>query len=264
MAAHGSTKILPEISNGGTDASQVSRASSRELVVDTQRTELPPVFPAAKLTTVVIEPRTLIRDCLAKCLLGVKSDEAICASPSVADWLHDNYQPPIGCLVLLCTGDRQSAEIERDICVLSKVFPAVLIVLLSDGENVAQILSALDKGARGYIPTSMSLEVVLEAMQLVRAGGVFVPASSLLASRNAIAETAAAKAPGNGLFTARQAAVVDALRQGKSNKIIAYELNMRESTVKVHVRNIMKKLNARNRTEVAFRVNSLATNGDIM
>ena len=60
--------------------------------------------------------------------------------------------------------------------------------------------------------------------------------------------------------TARQAAVVDALRQGKSNKIIAYELNMRESTVKVHVRNIMKKLNARNRTEVAFRVNGM--NGD--
>nr|WP_246482341.1 LuxR C-terminal-related transcriptional regulator [Methylopila capsulata] len=55
-----------------------------------------------------------------------------------------------------------------------------------------------------------------------------------------------------GRFTARQAAVVDALRQGKANKIIAYELNMRESTVKVHVRNIMRKLKAKNRTEVAF------------
>ena len=50
----------------------------------------------------------------------------------------------------------------------------------------------------------------------------------------------------------RQEAVVEALRQGKANKIIAYELNMQESTVKVHVRNIMKKLNAKNRTEVAY------------
>jgi DNA-binding NarL/FixJ family response regulator len=46
--------------------------------------------------------------------------------------------------------------------------------------------------------------------------------------------------------------VIDALRRGKPNKIIANELNMRESTVKVHVRNIMKKLNATNRTQVAY------------
>ena len=62
----------------------------------------------------------------------------------------------------------------------------------------------------------------------------------------------------NGLFTARQAAVIDALRQGKPNKIIAYELKMRESTVKVHVRNIMKKLNATNRTQVAYLVTQLS------
>ena len=61
----------------------------------------------------------------------------------------------------------------------------------------------------------------------------------------------------NGLFTARQAAVVEALRRGKANKIIAYELKMRESTVKVHVRNIMKKLHATNRTEVAYLANRL-------
>jgi DNA-binding NarL/FixJ family response regulator len=59
------------------------------------------------------------------------------------------------------------------------------------------------------------------------------------------------------MFTARQTAVIAALRQGKQNKIIAYELNMRESTVKVHVRNIMKKLNATNRTEVAYLTNQL-------
>jgi DNA-binding NarL/FixJ family response regulator len=58
-------------------------------------------------------------------------------------------------------------------------------------------------------------------------------------------------------FTSRQAAVIEALRMGKPNKSIAYELNMCESTVKVHVRNIMKKLKAKNRTEVAFMANKL-------
>jgi len=59
------------------------------------------------------------------------------------------------------------------------------------------------------------------------------------------------------MFTARQTAVIAALRQGKQNKIIAHELNMRESTVKVHVRNIMQKLKATNRTEVAYITNQL-------
>jgi DNA-binding CsgD family transcriptional regulator len=59
-----------------------------------------------------------------------------------------------------------------------------------------------------------------------------------------------------GLFTGRQRQVIEALRQGKPNKIIAYELNMCESTVKVHVRTIMKKLKARNRTQVAYLYSS--------
>ena len=63
--------------------------------------------------------------------------------------------------------------------------------------------------------------------------------------------------PLSGMFTMRQAEVVQALRKGKANKIIAYELNLRESTVKVHIRNIMKKLKATNRTEVAYKINDL-------
>jgi DNA-binding NarL/FixJ family response regulator len=46
--------------------------------------------------------------------------------------------------------------------------------------------------------------------------------------------------------------VLEALRKGKANKAIAFELSIHESTVKVHVRNIMKKLGARNRTEVVY------------
>jgi DNA-binding NarL/FixJ family response regulator len=94
-------------------------------------------------------------------------------------------------------------------------------------------------------------------VRLVRAGGVFVPASSLVAARRTTdAGNGAARSTG-GIFTARQAAVVDALRRGKANKVIAYELKMRESTVKVHVRNIMKRLKAQNRTQVAYLVGQL-------
>ena len=54
-------------------------------------------------------------------------------------------------------------------------------------------------------------------------------------------------------LTTRQIAVLSHLQQGKANKIIAHELRMSESTVKVHVRNIMRKMGATNRTQAAVQ-----------
>ena len=57
------------------------------------------------------------------------------------------------------------------------------------------------------------------------------------------------------MLTGRELSVVQAIQQGKSNKIIAHELNMGLSTVKVHLRNVMRKMNAKNRTDVAMKLN---------
>jgi DNA-binding NarL/FixJ family response regulator len=56
--------------------------------------------------------------------------------------------------------------------------------------------------------------------------------------------------------------VLQRLWQGKQNKMIAYDLDMCESTVKVHIRHIMKKLNAHNRTQVVLLTHSLNENGN--
>jgi DNA-binding NarL/FixJ family response regulator len=57
--------------------------------------------------------------------------------------------------------------------------------------------------------------------------------------------------PKSGL-TARQWEVLERLRQGESNKLIGRQLKLRESTVKVHIRQIMRKLGASNRTQAAL------------
>ena len=121
------------------------------------------------------------------------------------------------------------------------------VVIVSDIDDVNYVVRALKGGARGYIPTSLSLNVAVEAVRLVEAGGTFVPVSSLAMDRNkqqSIART-------GDRLTERQMMVVEALCQGMANKQIAYELGMSEHTVKVHLRHIMRKLRARNRTEVA-------------
>ena len=58
-------------------------------------------------------------------------------------------------------------------------------------------------------------------------------------------------------LTPRELAVIDLLREGKPNKLIARQLDMQENTVKVHVRNILRKLNAANRTHAALVANRL-------
>ncbi|GGH13279.1 DNA-binding response regulator [Alsobacter metallidurans] len=214
---------------------------------------------------VIIDDRVLMRDCLSRCLRAMDPSLEVHTYSSLRAWQDAGLlteEPP---LVMAFRSARKTAdeEMQRDIAALAKSENPPPIVVVSDAEDFESILGALEMGARGYIPTSVSLEVAFGALGLVKAGGVFVPASSLVQQRPAAAQAPVRPEAQDMPFTTRQAAVVNALRQGKANKIIAYELNMCESTVKVHVRNIMKKLKARNRTEVAYKISTLYSHAQL-
>ncbi len=136
--------------------------------------------------------------------------------------------------------------------------PDIPVVMMGESEDSHYVAGILAQGARGYIPTSVSLSVAIGALCLAMAGGVFVPASAL---RNSGHERPEREQTVHSLLglSERQGAVADAVALGKPNKIIAYELGLCESTVKVHIRTIMKKLHARNRTEVAFKLHAAKT-----
>ena len=207
----------------------------------------------------IIEPRLLIRECLARALHHMSRNGTVRAFSSVAEWQTFDKRNLPKAVVLFSLGNhiRSRTEIDSELALLAHSESTLQVVLVSENEDAIHILEALDSGARGFIPMTVPLEVAFEAIRLVRAGGVFVPASSLIASRRSIEEASTPPLRYNGMFTERQTAVVEALRQGKANKIIAYELNMRESTVKVHIRNVMRKLKAKNRTEVAYLTQEL-------
>jgi len=230
-------------------------------------TKMPPRMPLVmtergRAATIIIERRLLIRDCLVKCLSDGKKSNIVKSFATVEDWLQERPQLASRPVILLCSADRDEADIEKDIARLNQDTPGVSIIILSDREDAGSVLHALDTGVRGYIPMTMAFEVAVQAIRLVRAGGTFVPAMTLISSRDSIEKTPSpAENSRKTLFTPRQSTVVEALLQGKSNKIIAYELNMCESTVKVHVRNIMKKLRARNRTEVVCLMNGIENKG---
>jgi DNA-binding NarL/FixJ family response regulator len=226
-------------------------------------TTSPTIQPGAASETyiVVIEKRLLLAECLTRCI-KLASGFSVLSFPTVESWLEMADTTPVSLIVLCLGGKASGPETHRAVSLLLQAANRLPTIILSDLEDPDEIVGALEQGVRGYIPTSVPFQVAIKAMHLVQAGGIFVPASSLMAARRSSDGGVTSKNTGNGLFTARQAAVVDALRRGKANKIIAYELNMRESTVKVHVRNIMKKLRAKNRTEVAFMTNGVAHSED--
>lgn len=117
--------------------------------------------------------------------------------------------------------------------------PIVVLSAVTEPENVLQ---AVDIGASGFIPKTSSNKIILSALHLILAGGLYLP-SELLSLQNKPEDTAV-----KGILTPRQLDVLRLIGQGKPNKIIARELDLSEGTVKLHVTAILKALNVINRT----------------
>src|SRR5262245_21817284 len=126
------------------------------------------------------------------------------------------------------------------------------IAVLSDFADSALVSRALSHGVRGYLSPSMSLTEIASAIRFVVEGGTFIP-PSVLDGLTTDGPTFSKSNDEEEQFSLRQLQVLELLHQGKQNKIIAYELGMAETTVKVHVRMIMRKLNAKNRTEIVVK-----------
>ncbi|GGE97108.1 response regulator transcription factor [Stappia taiwanensis] len=209
----------------------------------------------ARDCALLIDRRALDRDCLARSLSEHDPSLNIVPVSSVDHWEGlDSDDTPSVIVLAIGGGSTYDATVRAHITSVVERFSDCPVVVIADTEDLCQMLKAIECGARGFIPSSVGIGVAAEAIALARAGGVFLPASNVLPMLEMI-ESAAKSASGPGdIFTPREAEVAEALRRGKANKIIAYELHLCQSTVKVHVRNIMKKLNATNRTEVAYKL----------
>ena len=156
----------------------------------------------------------------------------------------------------------ESNGIAAQLAKLDVFSPETPRVLFSDNEISEHIVEAFQRRARGYIPTTTPIRQVAEAIRFIIAGGTFVPPSILVNSRpGPIATPAVAESEPYdvmGAFSPRQVEVLRGLWSGLSNKMIAYQLNMCESTVKVHIRHIMRKLNVNNRTQIVIRTHTPA------
>jgi DNA-binding NarL/FixJ family response regulator len=219
---------------------------------------LPAKNPAVSIA--VVDAHSFTRECIAKSLQESDDTLAVAAFDTCESCLESGK--PYDLILFHAHGSlRQNAGGDGLGAPFDKVLNSAPVIVLSDVDAPESILDAFERGARGYIPTTdTTLGLALEIVRLVRAGGTFVPPSSLGLRRTSRRELPPSAQPIIAEpFTPRQMAVLSHLKLGKANKTIARELDMSESTVKIHLRNIMKKMKATNRTEVACRAQALDT-----
>jgi len=143
-----------------------------------------------------------------------------------------------------------------DVALIAAAAPKTPILAAADCDDPERARTILRSGAKGFLPVNLGLKVLVAALERIRGGGTFVP---LALSHPDSGETASGE-PGLPwqALTKRQRDVLALISEGKSNKLIADALGMSESTVKAHVKQIIRRLHVTNRTQAAL----LATRSD--
>ncbi len=204
-------------------------------------------------SSVIIGDDTLARASFAR-WLGDETAGAVATFTGIQNW---GVSPDfMGARLIVIMGMNWLEDpAERDqLLEYFRLSPQTAIAVIEDDLRLPQIVKGLECGVKGFIPTKISADLAREAIKLIMTGGQYIPASCLLGAGVLNVENPIKLEEKPRSFTPREHAIVEALRQGKSNKRIAHELSLSESTVKVHIHNVMRKLNAKNRTEAAIKI----------
>ena len=212
------------------------------------------------MKVLVVDDHVLIREAMRGVIIELQRDAVVLEAGTCTEAMSLIHQHADLVLVLLDLKlpDRDGFAALAE---LRERHPAISVVMLSAFNDRNNVIKALDGGALGFIPKTGSRELLLSALRLILAGGIYIPPDILT---RAPAATAAAgqlapvdpprRSPAEFGLTERQVEVLALMMQGKSNKLICRALNLAEPTVKNHVSAILKALGVNNRTEAVLAV----------
>lgn len=205
----------------------------------------------------LVDPASLSRSCT---LVGLLSAMSVTAVPSLSD-IPNDLTPDIVILqnVRTTTG---KCTLSEQLKMVEEQWPQCATVVMADEGDASQILESLRNGAQALLTNNVSIEILIETLQMVWQGLAIYPSAALVLMRDAIkaadnshrredvlSDADFDHARFNGL-TMRQQDVLRLLSIGLPNKAIAKDLNISESTVKVHIRAIMDQTGVHNRTQI--------------
>lgn len=144
--------------------------------------------------------------------------------------------------------DELLAEIER----VRKQFPDNPVAVISDFHRCEITYELLELGVKGLLPTGNGGTTLIHGLRLLIAGGGVIPPDLVVHPHQNNGSRVSHRGKAPKPLTSVERHVLDRVRSGKPNKIIALELSLPESAVKNHIRTLMKKTGTRNRVELAM------------
>ncbi|MEB3287833.1 MAG: response regulator transcription factor [Vampirovibrionales bacterium] len=144
-------------------------------------------------------------------------------------------------------------------------YPAIKVIILSSRQNEDEIRGSISSGAEAYCLKDISVERLIQVIELVAEGGIWLDPGIAHVLSQALSSKAGSGMPHgnsgighsrqayNTSLTEREQDVLELIVQGKSNKEIALALGITLPTTKVHVSNIIQKLAVDDRTQAAVK-----------
>ncbi|MEY2655011.1 MAG: hypothetical protein RLZZ524_2039 [Pseudomonadota bacterium] len=206
---------------------------------------------------IIVDDHPLVREALQSVLTHLRPEASVDAVGSAQALREQLARPPVVDLVLLdlTLPDAHGMDLLGEI---GQHHVGVGAVVLSGDLDAATVHRSLQLGALGCIPKTETRDVLVGALSLVLAGGVYVPTMALGAGTGPGAVRSGPDTTPRSLgLTDRQLEVLALLMQGKNNKLICRALGLAEPTVKNHVSAILRALGVDSRTEAVLAVTRL-------
>jgi two-component system nitrate/nitrite response regulator NarL len=212
------------------------------------------------VTTVLICQNVLLRTGISHILSGTRFSLTEEAHEDLSSLPAFDEKVPLLFLVCDSRSPEEHASTIRD---LKAQYPSARVVVLADAMEPQAVAPLCQAGLAGVCLTQMERHALVKALELVMLGEIFIPGSiglelieRMRREQPAGMPTAfmAANDPAILLkkLSEREAQILRCLTQGASNKLIARELGVAEATVKVHIKAILRKVKATNRTQAAM------------
>ncbi len=209
------------------------------------------------MNILAIDDHELFRSGLKHLLQGIDSavDYIGVGSVDEAEALQWDVTPDLILLDYYLNGVDGNDALQR----IRHTYPKIMVVVISSLDESTLIRQAIEQGAAGFIPKSSSQTVLINALRLILDGGTYVPRhvfSSERMSSTTLDSYIQSMHPAKEL-TARQQQVVKGVISGKSNKVIACDLDISEGTVKSHLSVAYRYLGISSRTQLVIKMAEL-------
>lgn len=203
----------------------------------------------------ICDDHQLVREALAGAVARRWPDATIAQAGNFPEAWDKAAAAPDLCLADLTM---PGAEERAGIAELRRLAPTTPVLVITGSHDDRLLLGLIADGVAGFVPKTSGTEIIIAAIELVLAGGRYLPprVAELAASAQADGGAPVARMP-RAVVTARQADVLRLVALGYSNKEIARDLDLSPATVKTHVAQALAAIGATNRTDAAMRARAL-------